>query len=710
MIYFDWIAEELNISYSSLKACVQLLDEGSTLAFIARYRKSQTSGLKEEQVEKIEERLAYYRKLEKRKESILKSLEDQKVLDPIKRAAIEKIRSTTELEDYYLPFKPKRETKADVALKHGLGRFAALIMKQDEASLDKLLPQAIRGPYANEKEALAAIMDICAQWINENQFLRKRLRSLFLRESLIESQLKDGDHPQKDKYRDYHDYTGSLKRIPSHRLLAILRAEEAGVLKLKLGPKSADALALCAKTICASGTNAAPLLSKAIKQAYQKALYPSLSKEARKEALEKAENTAIQVFATNLRQLLMAPPLRAKSVLAIDPGFKSGCKLVCLSPQGDLKHNENIFPHPPQAEWSQAKRKISQLVEAYKIDAIAIGNGTAGRETENLINQCQFKRKVQVYSVSEAGASVYSASSVGRAEFPQYDVTVRGAVSIGRRLQDPLAELVKIDPKSIGVGQYQHDLDPKKLDIQLEKTVVSVVNQIGVELNQASPHLLKYISGLGPQLAENIVQHRKENGPFRNRKELKHVKGLGPKAFELSVGFLRISDGEEILDSSALHPETYDLVRQWAKYHKRNPKNLLEDKEFTSKMEAPAELLAEYGSIHLEAIRDELLKSGRDQRGLARAFSFDPNLKKLEDLKEGMIVPGLVSNLTKFGAFVDIGLKQAGLIHISEIADRFISDPAEELKLQQPLRVKVLSVDLNRARIQLSLKQVKNES
>lgn len=690
----------------ALQSCVQLLEEGATIAFIARYRKAQTQGLDELQVENVEKKLQHYKKLEDRKESIRKSLIEQKLYDDEKAARIASFRQSNELEDFYLPFRPKRETKADIALKNGLGRFAALVMKQNDLELERNLHKGIKGPYQSEEEVLAASIDIAAQWINENQFLRKRLRSLFNQASLIETKLKDDSHPDSEKYRDYHKYSGLLKKIPSHRLLAIYRAESEGIISVKVSPDKEAALDLSEHIIAGASKCRSPYLQKAIKLAYQKSLYPSLSKELRNEALSKAQETAIQVFAGNLRQLLMAPPLHRKRVLAIDPGFKSGCKLVCLNELGDLLHNENIYPHPPQKEWVQGKRKLEQFVEAYKIDAIAVGNGTAGRETENLIDQCKFKRKVQVYSVSEAGASVYSASSVGRAEFPQYDVTVRGAVSIGRRLQDPLAELVKIDPKSIGVGQYQHDLDPSQLDNELEKTVVSVVNQIGVELNQASPHLLKFISGLSSNLAENIVAYRKEHGAFKNRKELLKVKGLGPKAFELSAGFLRINDADYILDSSAVHPESYAIVEELAKHYLKNIEELLLDKEFSAAMEFPEALILKYGSIHLESIREEILKAGRDQRGAIRAFSFDPNIKRIEDLREGMILPGLVSNLTKFGAFVDIGLKQAGLVHISEIANRFISDPAEILSLQEALKVKVLSVDLPRERIQLSIKQV----
>ncbi len=709
MKHLDWIAQDLSLKGSGLKNCVQLLKDGNSLAFIARYRKEATGGLNEEIIAAIEERLAYFDKLSDRKESILKSLKDNGHYTTERAQQLEEIRSLVELEDFYLPFKPKRTTKADLALEHGLGSLAALVMKQEDQAFTNRASSFKRGPFQDSESVSEGALDIAAQWINENQYLRKRLRQLFQRASLLSCKLKDPDHEKADHYRDYHSYADPLAKIPSHRMLAILRAESEGVLTLKIAPVKETALELIESVLSRGQGVSSPWLKKAYRKAYQKNLAPSFSLELKNEAREKAEDTAIKVFANNLRQLLSAPPLHAKRVLAIDPGFKSGCKLVCLNEQGALLHNENIYPHPPQNDRKQALRKLAQLVEAYKIDAIAIGNGTAGRETEYLVERAQFKRKVQIFSVSEAGASVYSASSVARAEFPNYDVTVRGAVSIGRRLQDPLAELVKIDPKAIGVGQYQHDLNPKKLEVELEKTVVSVVNEIGVELNQASAHLLRFISGLGPKLAQSIIDHRKEHGSFRSRAELLEVNGLGAKAFEQSAGFLRINKATELLDSTAVHPESYDLVKALARQVKVGIDQLISDKALLENLEFPLALIESEGKLQMESIREELLKAGRDQRGTMRAFSFDSSIRKMEDLKVGMILPGLVNNLTKFGAFVDLGIKQTGLVHISEIADRFISDPAEELNLQQAVKVKVIAVDLERARIQLSIKQVKNE-
>lgn len=705
MKHAQWIAEELKINISSVQSCLKLIEESATVAFIARYRKAFTGGLNEEQIEAILKLQEYYLKLQSRKETIENAIKDQAKWDDEKADQLRQIRSSTELEDFYLPYKRKKQSKADKALVLGLGSLAALIMKGQESELKLKIQEKQEQLDFEADQLLQFCIDICVQWITENQYLRRRLRQLFQRSSKIVSKLKDAEHPDAAKYQDYHNYEGLLSKLPSHRALALFRAEDQGVVSLKIGPDQTEALEISKGIIGRNLKTTGPLLLKAIKSAYSKSIAPSLAKEMRNLSKQKAEEIAIQVFAKNLRQLLAAPPLHQKRVLAIDPGFKSGCKMVCLDEFGGLLHNENIYPHPPQKEWAKAKAKLAQMVEAYQLDAIAVGNGTAGRETETLIQQTSFRRKVQVFSVSEAGASVYSASSVARKEFPQYDVTVRGAVSIGRRLQDPLAELVKVDPKAIGVGQYQHDLDAKKLDAELEKTVSSVVNEVGVELNQASPHLLKFVSGLGSSLAENIYNYREENGPFSKRSDLKKVKGLGSKAFEQCAGFLRIAASKEILDNTAIHPESYDLVKEWALSQSINLKDLISDKESLARMSVPAELAKQHGNLQMESLRDELLKAGRDQRGLIKAFSFDPRIKRIEDLRVGMLLQGLVNNITKFGAFVDLGIKQSGLVHVSEIADRFISDPNEELSLQQVVKVKVLDVDLRRNRIQLSIKQ-----
>lgn len=701
------IAQNLALPQGSVSQCLALLADGATIPFIARYRQEKTGGLDETQIAAVQKESQQLQDLEKRRESILASIMEQGQLTEELKLKIEQSWSLTELEDLYLPFKPKRKTKASAAREKGLEPLAGTLMKQDLSDVESFAQRFVKGEIASVDEALQGARHIMAEWISERQKARNAIRRLFGRKAVISAKLVKGKADEAAKYRDYFDFTEPLKRIPSHRLLAIRRAESEALLRVNIAPPEEDALLALDKLFVRGRNEAAQQVELALKDAYKRLLKPAIETEFKNESKAKADEEAIAVFTENLRQLLLTPPLGQKRTLGIDPGFKSGCKVVCLDEQGQLLYNENIYPHPPQNDRKRAAAKINQLVEAYKLDAIAIGNGTAGRETEDFIRrQVRFKKNVDVYVVNEAGASVYSASSVARKEFPSYDVTVRGAVSIGRRLMDPLAELVKIDPKSIGVGQYQHDVDQNKLKEALDQTVVSVVNQVGVELNTASEHLLSYVSGLGPKLAENIVSHRSENGAFKNREELKKVKGLGPKAFEQCAGFLRIADAENPLDNSAVHPESYWVVEKMSKDTGKSISTLVGAKKLLSELDLEKYKTEDTGLPTLKNIVSELGKIGRDPRGEAEVFSFDPNLRKIEDLREGMVVPGLVSNITNFGAFVDIGVKQDGLIHVSELADRYISDPNEVVKLQQQVQVKVLSVDVERKRIQLSLKQV----
>lgn len=701
------IAQNLALPQGSVSQCLALLADGATIPFIARYRQEKTEGLDETQIAAVQKESQQLQELEKRRESILASIMEQGQLTEELKLKIEQSWSLTELEDLYLPFKPKRKTKASAAREKGLEPLAGTLMKQDLSDVESFAQRFVKGEIASVDEALEGARHIMAEWISERQKARNAIRRLFGRKAVISAKLAKGKADEATKYRDYFDFSEPLKRIPSHRLLAIRRAESEALLRVSIAPPEEDALLALDKLFVRGRNEAAQQVELALKDAYKRLLKPAIETEFKNESKAKADEEAIAVFTENLRQLLLTPPLGQKRTLGIDPGFKSGCKVVCLDEQGQLLYNENIYPHPPQNDRKKAAAKINQLVEAYKLDAIAIGNGTAGRETEDFIRrQVRFKKNVDVYVVNEAGASVYSASSVARKEFPSYDVTVRGAVSIGRRLMDPLAELVKIDPKSIGVGQYQHDVDQNKLKEALDQTVVSVVNQVGVELNTASEHLLSYVSGLGPKLAENIVSHRSENGAFNNREELKKVKGLGPKAFEQCAGFLRIADAENPLDNSAVHPESYWVVEKMSKDTGKSISTLVGAKKLLSELDLEKYKTEETGLPTLKNIVSELGKIGRDPRGEAEVFSFDPNLRKIEDLREGMVVPGLVSNITNFGAFVDIGVKQDGLIHVSELANRYVSDPNEVVKLQQQVQVKVLSVDVPRKRIQLSLKQV----
>lgn len=700
------LSKNLNISQKQIANTLTLFAGGATIPFIARYRQELTGGLDEVEIEAIEKENTRLLDLEKRRALILANIEEQGVLTDELKAKIKNTWSLTELEDLYLPYKPKRKTKASVARDNGLEPLAGVIMKQDSGNLESFARRFIKGNIKTVEEALEGAGHIMAEWMSERQAARESLRRLFRRKANITARIIKGKEQEAEKYRDYFDYSEPLKRIPSHRLLAVRRAETEGFLRVSISPPEEDALSDLERIFVRGKNEASKQVEIAAKDAYKRLLKPSIETEFKTESKAKADDQAISVFAENLRQLLLTPPIGQKRTLGIDPGFKSGCKTVCLDEHGQLLHNETIYPHPPQRQTSQAAAKIGQLVESYKLDAIAIGNGTAGRETEDFVRQrVRFRDDVEVFVVNEAGASVYSASAVARKEFPDYDVTVRGAVSIGRRLMDPLAELVKIDPKSIGVGQYQHDVDQNKLKDALDRTVVSVVNQVGVELNTASEHLLAYVSGLGPTIASRIVEYRNDNGAFTSREELKKVKGLGPKAFEQSAGFLRIADAKNPLDNSAVHPESYKVVTKMARDMKKSVSDLVGATTELEKINLEPYITANTGLPTLKNIIESLGKIGRDPRGKAKIFSFDPRLHKVSDLEEGMIVPGIVTNIAAFGAFVDVGVKQDGLIHVSEMADRFVSDPNEIVKLNQHVEVRVVSVDVARKRIQLSLKK-----
>ena len=700
------LSKQLNLPSRSVQNTLTLLDEGATVPFISRYRKEMTGSLDEVQVGNVKEAYQRLQELLKRRQSILESIREQGQLTAELEEKINNTWSATELEDIYLPYKPKRKTRASVAREKGLEPLAGTLMKQDLTDVYSFAERFTSAEVADAEEALAGARDIMAEWINERAYARNTVRRLFEREATITSKLVKGKEEEGTKYSDYFQFSEALKRIPSHRMLALRRAEEEGIIRVSIAPPEEKALDQLERIFVKGRNEAAEQVKMAVKDAYKRLLAPSIETEFRNSSKEKADTEAIAVFAENLRQLLLTPPLGPKRILAIDPGFRTGCKVVCLDEQGNLLHNENIYPHPPQSEGGKAAAKISNLVEAYKVETIAIGNGTAGRETEDFIQKrLRLKKDVTVFMVNEAGASVYSASKVAREEFPTYDVTVRGAVSIGRRLMDPLAELVKIDPKSIGVGQYQHDVDQNQLKKSLDTVVESVVNQVGVNLNTASKHLLNYISGLGPKLAETIVEHRAENGAFQNRKELLNVKGLGPKAYEQAAGFLRIPDGDNPLDNSAVHPESYTVVKRMAKDMGVPVERLIGSRESLQKITLNNYVTDQTGLPTLKDIVEELAKVGRDPRGKVKVFSFDPNIRKVEDLKEGMILPGLVTNITRFGAFVDVGAKQDGLVHISQLADRFVSDPNEIVRLNQEVQVKVLEVDIARKRIQLSMKE-----
>ncbi|MBS5978615.1 MAG: RNA-binding transcriptional accessory protein [Dysgonomonas mossii] len=700
------IASTLNIKESQVSKTVDLLESGATIPFISRYRKEVTGGLDEVHITAIKEQNDKLNELVKRRETILKSIEEQEKLTPELKNRIENCWNSSELEDIYLPYKPKRQTRAEIARKKGLEPLANIIMLQQRIDVQSKAQAFVKGDVKDVKEAIAGACDIIAEQINEDEYARNSIRNLFQREAVLTSKVVKGKEEEGDKYRDYFDFSEKLNKVPSHRILAIRRGESEGFLRVNIAPDEDAALERLDKRFLKGDNDneATNYVADAIEDGYKRLLKPSIETEFGASSKEKADEDSIHVFTENLRQLLLAAPLGEKRVLGIDPGYRTGCKLVCLDAEGNLLHNETIYPHPPQKEMSKAGSKVVKLVTTYNIDAIAIGNGTASRETEHFITNLRYEKEVQVFVVSENGASIYSASKVAREEFPDYDVTVRGAVSIGRRLMDPLAELVKIDPKSIGVGQYQHDVDQTKLKKSLDLTVESCVNLVGVNVNTASKHLLTYVSGLGPALAQNIVDYRASNGAFRSRKELIKVPRMGEKAFEQCAGFLRIAGAENPLDNSAVHPESYHVVESMAKDLKCTVKDLIDNKDLKKSLKLEKYVSGKVGLPTLNDIMDELDKPGRDPRKGIKVFEFDPNIKTIEDLREGMTLPGIVTNITNFGCFVDVGIKENGLVHVSELADRFVSDPTEVVSLHQHVEVRVLSVDTSRKRVQLSMK------
>ncbi len=697
-------ASALSLHERQVARTLELLCNGATIPFVSRYRKEATGGLDEVQIAAIKQVYDKLTDLWKRKETILASIDAQGKLTAELEQRIGNCWDATELEDVYLPFKPKRRTRAEMARQKGLEPLALLIAGQRETRIHKKAEQFLNEQVGTVDEAIAGASDILAEQFNENERCRNVVRQQFRRQAVITSKVIKGKEEEGTKYRDYFDFSEPLKRCSSHRLLALRRGEAEGVLRVSITPVDNDCTDAMERILIRSNGECADIIKHSIADGYKRLLKPSIENEFAALSKQKADEEAIRVFAQNLHQLLLAPPLGQKRVMGIDPGFRTGCKVVCLDAQGNLLHNEAIFPHPPRNEFAQAQRKLQKLVEQYDIQAIAIGNGTAGRETENLVQSIRFDRHVDAYSVSEDGASVYSASAIAREEFPDYDVTVRGAVSIGRRLMDPLAELVKIDPKSIGVGQYQHDVDQAKLKDTLNRTVESCVNSVGVDLNTASRQLLTYVSGLGPQLAQNIVDYRTEHGAFSTRKELLEVQRMGAKAFEQCAGFLRIRGGNNPLDNTSVHPERYVLVERMAKDAGATVEELIRNKALRESISLEKYVTDDCGLPTLNDIMAELDKPGRDPRSKIKVFAFDPNVRTIDDLTEGMVLPGIISNITNFGCFVDIGLHEKGLVHISQMADRYISDPNEVVSLHQQVEVRVLQIDKERNRIALTLK------
>ncbi|WP_300690516.1 Tex family protein [Chryseobacterium sp.] len=705
MTTVEFIQKQLNISEKSINNTLQLLAEDCTIPFIARYRKDKTGNLDEVQIEQISKISKQFEEIVKRKESILKSIEEQGSLSPELQQRIKESFDITELEDLYLPFKKRRKTKADTAKEKGLEPLAKIIMSQRNDDIQLLASKYLNNNVASEEEALQGARDIMAEWINENMYVRKNLRRLFQRKAVVTSKVVKAKKDEEDaqKFSQYFEWEENLNRTPSHRLLAMLRAEAEGFVKTNVGIDKDEAIDFIEKAIIKSNNESSEQIALAIKDSYKRLLEPAISNEALQEAKEKADQKAIEIFSENLSQLLLAPPLGEKRILAIDPGYRSGCKVVCIDEKGDLLHNETLYPHAPQNESGMAMKKIRSMVNAYNIEAISIGNGTASRETEFFIKKIAFDKPLQVFVVSEAGASVYSASKIAREEFPTYDVTVRGAVSIGRRLADPLAELVKIDAKSIGVGQYQHDVDQIQLKSELDSTVMKCVNSVGINLNTASKSLLSYVSGIGEKMAENIVNYRAENGAFEDRKQLKKVPRLGEKAYQQAAAFVRITNAKNPLDNSAVHPEAYGIVEKMAKDLGIKTNELIASKEKIALVKPENYITEETGILGIKDILKELEKPGLDPRKAAKVFEFDPNVKSIKDLKAGMILPGIVNNITAFGCFVDLGIKESGLVHISQLKEGFVSDVNEVVKLHQHVRVKVTEVDEARKRVQLSM-------
>jgi uncharacterized protein len=706
MTNINFIQSQVNTTPKNIEATLKLLSEDCTIPFISRYRKDQTGNLDEVQVENIAKLSKQYDEIVKRKESILKTIEEQGQLSPELKAKIEKSFDLQEIEDLYLPYKKKKKTRADVARENGLEPLATLILAQKNDDVDFLATQYLNKNVINEEEALQGARDIVAEWINENIAVRQSLRRLYNRKAIIEAKVvkKKAEEEEAQKFKQYFDWAEPLSKAPSHRLLAMLRAENEGFIKIKIETDIDETYDLIDELVIKNSNS--PSISHvqlAIEDSFKRLLHPAISNETLQEAKAKADIKAIDVFAGNLSQLLLAPPLGEKRILAIDPGYRSGCKIVCLDEKGDLLYNETIYPHQPQNETAMAMKKIKSMVNAYNIEAISIGNGTASRETEFFIKKIAFDKPVQVFVVSEAGASIYSASKIARDEFPNYDVTVRGSVSIGRRLSDPLAELVKIDAKSIGVGQYQHDVDQTKLKEELDTVVVRCVNSVGININTASKSLLSYVSGIGEKMAENIVAYRSENGPFEDRKQIKKVPRLGEKAYQQAAAFVRIHNGKNPLDNSAVHPEAYGIVEKMAKDLKISVNELIANKEKIALIKPENYINETIGILGIKDILKELVKPGLDPRKAAKVFEFDPNVKTIKDVKSGMILPGIVNNITAFGCFVDIGVKESGLVHISQLKAGFVSDVNEVVKLHQHVQVKVVEVDEDRKRIQLTM-------
>ena len=706
-----FIKNQTQLTERAIEHTLELLSEGCTIPFIARYRKDKTGNLDEVAIERIAKAQNEYDNICKRKETILSSIEEQGKLTDELRQRIETSFELNELEDLYLPYKKRRKTKGDVAKENGLEPLAKQIMAQRPADLSSLASRYLSDKVATEAEALQGASDIIAEWINENMFIRRTLRKVFQRKALIVTEVAKGkaDEEEAQKYSQYFDWNESLAKAPSHRVLAMLRAEKEGFIKMKVQVDTEETLPFIEKNIIKSSGEIADFLQKTIKDSYKRLLEPSIANETLQEAKDKADNKAIAVFSENLSQLLLAAPLGEKRILAIDPGYRTGCKVVCLDEKGDLLHHDVIYPHAPQQDTATATKKLRTMVAQYKIEAISIGNGTASRETEAFVKSVVFSQPIEIFVVSEAGASVYSASKIAREEFPNEDVTVRGAVSIGRRLSDPLAELVKIDPKSIGVGQYQHDVNQTLLKEELDTTVMRCVNKVGVNLNTASKSLLSYVSGIGDKMAENIVAYRSANGAFNKRETLKKVPRLGDKVYQQAVAFLRIKEGDNPLDNSAVHPEAYPIVHKMAKDLGLPTEKLIGNKQAIATIDIQKYITDEVGVLYLKDVLKELEKPGLDPRQAAKAFAFDPNVKTFDDVRVGMVLPGIVNNITAFGCFVDIGLKESGLVHISQLKDGYVSDVNEVVKLHQQVEVKVTEVDEARHRISLSmiLKKIK---
>lgn len=699
MTQLEYIKKQLSVKENSIVNTLKLLSEKATVPFIARYRKEMTSGLDEVEIGQIRDLSKQFDDLLARQKTILSAIDEQGQLDAQLKQKIEECFEVQKLEDLYLPYKQKRQTKGDKAKKAGLEPLAKMIMSQRGGVPFQMAERFVKGEIYDEESALSGARDIIAEWINENASLRDRLRDYFRRKGQLHSKLVKGKEEEAQTYKDYFDFSESLFRCASHRFLAISRAHKEGVLKMKIQVSTEDVLHTIERFFVKGQDECSDQVALACKESYKRMLSSSIENEVLNEAKEKADKEALKIFTKNLRQLLLAPPLGSKRVLAIDPGFRSGCKVVCVDENGKLLTNATVFPHPPQKESGKAQSKIAQLVQAYKIEAIAIGDGTAGRETENLIKRIRFDRDLEVFVVREDGASIYSASSIARKEFPDYDVTVRGAVSIGRRLMDPLAELVKIDPKSLGVGSYQHEVNQTMLKYALDDVVISCVNSVGVDVNTASPYLLQYVSGLGPTLAENVVKYRSENGPFTSRKQLKEVPRMGDKAYEQAAGFLRVRDGEQPLDNSSVHPESYKSVQKIAKQVKLTISELIGNKEVLKGLKKQE--FADIDGFTFDDIVSELQKPGRDPRQQAKVLTFDSRISKIEDLVEGMLLPGIITNVTAFGAFVNIGIKENGLIHKSQLAEQYVDDPSTVVSLHQHVEVKVLEIDVVRKRVGL---------